>query len=516
MEYAVGVATTSIAVVRETERKYEAPDTVDLPDPPESLGVAGDVEDHLLKAIYFDTAELHLLQAGITLRRREGGSDAGWHLKLPAGGDSRDEHRLPLTKTRRPPAKLAKLVLAQTGGAALAPVAELVTERRRRMLADAEGRDAAELVADRVVARTLGKATRTESWREIEVELTEHGDNALLDRIESWLAELGVHRSKSKSKVGRLLADQLPPPTPAWGEKLKPGSAGAAVLEYVQAQADALRKHDAGVRTDAHDAVHQMRVAARRMRSTLQAYGRVLDRDRTRALTEELRWVAGELAGARDTEVMAERFGAMLDELPDELKLGPVQAEITRSFARRETDARTRAIAALDDPRYRDLLARVDALLADPPLAEHAKRPARKELPKNIARVFRTVSRLALAAADLPPGDHRDEAMHDTRKAAKRLRYAIEAAQPAVGEPATLLRTELSKVQDLLGEHQDTVVARPVLRELAVEAHLDGGNGFTLGILHAAEATRAAAIEAALPEAWAELRKPEYTAWLDA
>ena len=511
----MGVATQSISVVQETERKYEAPDTVELPDPPGSLGVPGGQEDHLLKAIYFDTAELNLLRAGITLRRREGGSDAGWHLKLPVGGDSRTELRLPLTKTRRPPAKLAKLVQVHTGGAALAPVAELTTERRQRMLADAEGRDVAELVADRVVARTLGASTRTESWREIEVELTEHGDADLLDRIEAWLAELGVQRSKSKSKVGRLLADQLPPPAPAWGKTPKPGSAGAAVLDYVQAQAGALRKHDPGVRMDAPDAVHQMRVAARRMRSTLQAYGRVLDRERTRPLTEELRWVAGELAGARDTEVMAERFTATLDELPDELKLGPVHAEITRSFSRRGSDARGRAIAALDDARYRDLLAAVDALLADPPLAEYATQPARKELPKNIQRVFRRVIQLALAAADLPPGDHRDEAMHDTRKAAKRLRYAIEAAQPAVGEPATLLRTQLAKVQDLLGEHQDTVVARPVLRELAVESHADGGNGFTYGIMHGAESARAAAIEAALPEAWTELRKPEYTSWLD-
>jgi CHAD domain-containing protein len=511
----VGVATTSIAVVRETERKYEAPDTVELPDPPESLGVPGAPADHLLKAVYFDTAELHLLRAGITLRRREGGSDAGWHLKLPAGGDSRDELRLPLTKGHKPPAKLARRIADQTGGAALAPVAELVTERHQRVLADAKGRDVAEIVADRVVARTLGATTRTESWREIEVELTEHGDPALLDRIESWLAELGVHRSKSKSKVGRLLADRLPPPpAPAGGKKRKPGSAGAAVLDYVQAQAEALRKHEPLVREDAPDAVHQMRVAARRLRSALQAYGRVLDRDHTRPLTEELRWVAGELAGARDSEVMAERFTAMLDELPDELKLGPVHAEITRSFARRNTDARGLAIAALDDARYRDLLARLDALLADPPLTGNAKRPAKKELPKSIHRVFRQVSQLAAAAADLPAGEHRDEAMHDTRKAAKRLRYAIEAAQPTVGEPATLMRTQLAKVQDLLGEHQDTVVARPVLRELAVDTHLDGGNGFTYGVLHGAESARAAAIEAALPDAWAELRKPEYTGWL--
>jgi hypothetical protein len=91
--------------VRETERKYEASDARVLPDPAELLGLASGrgAEEQSLEAVYFDTVDLRLARAGITLRRREGGSDPGWHLKLPAGGDSRDEVRMPVGPSRQHP-----------------------------------------------------------------------------------------------------------------------------------------------------------------------------------------------------------------------------------------------------------------------------------------------------------------------------------------------------------------------------------------------------------------------------
>lgn len=507
------MATTVVPAVRETERKYEAPAELELPNPAESLGIAGRVEEQVLIAVYFDTSDLRLLRAGITLRRREGGSDAGWHVKLPAGGDNRDELRLPLGGGDRPPEALVELTRVYTRGAELAPVAELTTHRRSWRLAGANGDVLVELVDDYVVGRTMGEQTRTESWREIEVELADHGDAGLLDRIENWLLGLGVRRSPSKSKLSRLLADRLPPPR-ATVDRARPGSAGDVVLGYLRTQAESLRRYDPLVRRDAPDAVHQMRVTARRMRSALQAFGRVVERDRTRSLTDELKWIAGELAGARDSEVMAQRLTATLSQLPDELKLGPVHAEIDRMFARRQAAARQQALCALDSSRYLALHDAIDVLLADPPLAERARRAPKVELPRSIRRVYRRLSSLMARAYTLPPGQARDIALHDTRKAAKRLRYAIEAVEPALSKPASRLREQLKALQVLLGEHQDTVVARPVLRELAIQAQLDGGNGFTYGILHATEATRATQIEQSLPRAWNRLRKPKNVAWL--
>jgi CHAD domain-containing protein len=392
-------------------------------------------------------------------------------------------------------------------------VAELTTHRRSWRLACANGGELVELVDDYVVGRTMGEQTRTESWREIEVELADCGDAGLLDRIENWLLGLGVRRSPSKSKLSRLLADRLPPPQ-ATVDRARPRSAGDVVLDYLRTQAESLRRYDPLVRLDAPDAVHQMRVTARRMRSALQAFGRVVERDRTRSLTDELKWIAGELAGARDSEVMAQRLTATLSQLPDELKLGSVHAEIDRTFARRQAAARQQALGALDSNRYLALHDAIDVLLADPPLAERARRPPKVELPRSIRRVYRRVSSLMERAYTRPPGQARDIALHDTRKAAKRLRYAVEAVEPALGKPASRLREQLKAVQVLLGEHQDTVVARPVLRELAIQAQLDGGNGFTYGILHATEATRATQIEESLPRAWNRLRKPKNVAWL--
>lgn len=291
-------------------------------------------------------------------------------------------------------------------------------------------------------------------------------------------------------------------------------SAGEVVLAYLRAQAEALRRHEPLVRRDAPDAVHQMRVAARRMRSALQGFGRVLDRDRTRALTLELRWVAGELGGARDGEVMAERFTAMLDELPDELILGPVAAAVTRSVQRRQADARQHGIAALDSDRYRALHDSIDALLTDPPFTAAAARPARRELPKSVARAYRRMQSRMRDADSRPGGMQRDLALHETRKAAKRLRYATEAVTPVLGKPAGRLQRRLKRVQKLLDEHQDTAVSRPVLRELAAQAHLDDGNGFTYGLMYAAETQRADRAEHDLPAAWERMRKPRNTHWL--
>jgi CHAD domain-containing protein len=109
------------------------------------------------------------------------------------------------------------------------------------------------------------------------------------------------------------------------------------------------------------------------------------------------------------------------------------------------------------------------------------------------------------AAQRRPQGHRRDTELHEARKAAKRLRYATEAAEPVLGEPATRLIERTRDVQELLGDHQDGAVARPLLRELAVQAHLDGGNGFTFGLLHERESAHLP--DAALGRAWPKLAK---------
>jgi len=253
--------------------------------------------------------------------------------------------------------------------------------------------------------------------------------------------------------------------------------------------------------------VHQMRVATRRMRSALQAYGRIVERSATRELANELKWLAGVLGDARDLEVLHARFTQAVEQLPDELVLGPVQARLTRFFAGREAEARTALIAALDSERFLALLAAIDRLLTEPPMTRHARDRGRRALPALVGRAHRRVAEHVKAADLLPSGDERNEQWHAARKAAKRLRYAAEAAAPVLGKPADRLVGRVKQVQELLGDHQDAVVARPVLREIGVAAHLEGENGFTYGLLHQQQAEQMHLSETDITQAWRDLRR---------
>jgi CHAD domain-containing protein len=502
--------------VRETERKYSAePIDANLVGAlaraaaevtQGSVGPPRELAEFALSAVYFDTEDLRLARWGITLRRRSGGSDDGWHLKLPASSDARDEVRLPPEDLGAPPAPLVALTRAAHRGAPLVPVVEIDIARREWTLADSDGHPLATVTDDRVTGQALAAPTSVTRWEEIEVELAEHGTAEVLDRIEQTLLDAGAHRSGSWSKLGRVLADRLPPapPRPVAG---KDATAGDVVLAYLWEQSDAVHAADPRVRQNAPDSVHAMRVACRRMRSTLQSFRVVLDRERTDALVDELRWLGGELGGARDLEVQEQRIGAAVGALPPELAMGPIAADTTRFFARRRVDASDTADDALDSDRYLALLDAIDTLLADPPLTPAASVSARVLLPTVVAKAVKRANRSLHNADALASGPERDEHLHEMRKAAKRLRYATEAIRRVRGRPAKRLVRQVKAVQELLGEHQDSVVARGLLRELGASAPAEGGNGFAFGWLMRDEQARAERVEAQLDPTWATLRR---------
>jgi inorganic triphosphatase YgiF len=436
---------------QETERKYEAPTEVELPDPGRLFGLgAGSQDDVELDATYFDTADLRLARAGVTLRRRVGGDDAGWHLKLPIDAESRHELQLPLGRsTSQPPPRFVAMTRVHTRGASLGPVAKLLTRRRRWTLTSEGGAQQAELAEDRVHGIRLSPPTDELDWRELEIELLGDGSRQLLDAMEAELRALGVRRSAAPSKLSRVLGNRLPSPV----EPDTPGkrsTAGAVVLAYLREQAAILRSYDPLVRMDATDAVHKMRVTARRIRSGLQGYRRVLDRDATRELVEDLRWLGAELAPARDSEVLAARITDAIHALPAEQVLGPVAAQVTRRFAREQADGRDRLTVALDSQRYLRLQERLDTLLDDPPSTRRARRRAKSELPKAITKSLRRTGHRAPAddaAHNAAADPERDTALHEMRKAAKRARYVIEAAEPVLGNKARKLRKRVKTVR---------------------------------------------------------------------
>lgn len=473
----------TVASEVETELKYEAgaepPSLHDLP----GVSAVDGPHEVKLSAVYFDTADFRLARHGATLRRRTGGHDEGWHLKVPVGGDSRVELRLPLDTgpaTNTPPEELAELTFGMVRGAAIRPVALLKTKRQTwRLSGDAD----AEVAYDRVTARRLDGTDVEDKWRELEVELTDPATGPALDRA---LRKAGLRRARHSSKLARVL--------PSFPAAPSGDTAGDVLLAYLRAQYEEIVKQDLRVRRDEPDAVHQMRVAARRLRSALRVYKRLLRE--TSRLRDDLRWLGRCLAGARDLEVQQEHFQSSLAALPAELVVGPVSARITRHFGPAQAAAGATVTATLGDKRYRRLLDSIDRLLADPPLTGRASRPAAAELPKHTRRAYRRTKR-RLASRTL----------HEARKAAKQYRYALEAAEPAVGKKARQARKRARDLTKVLGEHQDGVVARPVLRELGMQAHLAGENGFTFGLLHERERVRSAKAERVYPKYWKKVRR---------
>jgi CHAD domain-containing protein len=486
---------------REIERKYES-DESGLPDLTRVAGVASVVDKGVahLDATYYDTADQRLIASAITLRRRTGGSDAGWHLKFPVAPGVRDETRAPLSDTV--PRALAGLVRSRVRDTDLEPLVRLRSDRDVRHLLDADGRLLAEVSVDAVRAERLTGDGGGTQWTEIEVELADGGDPAFLDKVEKRLRKAGVRPSASTSKLARALAETAPGPSRLERPAGPPVTAGDHVLAYVRAQRDALVGLDPAVRRDLPDSVHRMRVATRRLRSAFRSYGRVLDRGVTDPIGEELKWLAGELGVDRDQEVVTDRLTAALDELPRTLVTGPVRTRLRTWAHARRSGSRRHLVAVLDGRRYLDLLDAIDALIAAPPLRKAATGKPEKVIAKAVRKDFGAVAALVERAIGLPPGDERDLALHEARKKAKRTRYSAEAARGLLGAPAADLARSMESLQALLGDHQDSVMTRVALRDLARQAHEAGENAFTYGVLHGREQRRAELAEAALPEAW--------------
>jgi inorganic triphosphatase YgiF len=190
----------------EIEQKFDVDTGFERPSFGGLPGVkAAEPELHHLSATYFDTADERLAASKITLRRRTGGTDEGWHLKLPAQAGARREIHAPLgTAEREVPEELAARVAEVTGGAPLAPVAVLNTERTVVTLTGPGGQTVAEVADDTVSARRLPNGEPLQ-WREIEVEVPK-ADPALQQAAADVLFQAGARPAGHASKLARVLS----------------------------------------------------------------------------------------------------------------------------------------------------------------------------------------------------------------------------------------------------------------------------------------------------------------------
>jgi len=308
------------------------------------------------------------------------------------------------------------------------------------------------------------------AWREIEVEYEPDG-RTLSRRLAKRLSKAGARPSRHPSKLAHAIA---PPPTPD-GD----GASQQALATYLGDQIDAIFDGDLGLRRG-QDPIHDTRVAIRRLRSTIRVFGKLLDREPAEHVDEELKWFAGLLGEVRDRQVQRRRFRNVLDDWPPEIVLGPVANRINTDLHSEQLRARKEVAEAMDSHRYLEILSTLQQWRAQMPLTTT---PSAKKLRRRAARAEHKADRRLAAAVDADD----DTMLHRARKAAKRARYAAELRRPLDGS-AKKTEKHFKRVQRVLGEHQDSVVASDALRGFALTAGTTAGeNGFTFGLLYARE-----------------------------
>jgi len=455
-----------------------------------------------LLAVYYDTADLRLARWGVTVRHRTGDSGgAGWTVKLPEGEEGPALVRRELNfegPASRMPAGAASLIAAYARDTPLVPVARIRTVRT-------EGAVVAEVVDDEVSVLHGGRvATR---FREVEVEIGNRPPAGLLDAVVARLRQAGAGAPDTMPKVIRALgARALAPPEVAPAPVGKSPS-GAQLLRHAIATAvERIMRHDPGVRIgDDPEDVHQARVGTRTLRSDLRTFAPLINEEWLASAREELRWLGGELGAVRDGDVLLERLRRQAAQLPepDTAALAP----LFRRLAKERDEARAALLDAMGSPRYVALLDRLIAAAGEPPCRRAAQAPAADVVPGLAGAPWRSLAKAVKALPAEPP----DADLHQIRILAKRARYAAEAAAPLAGDRASAFAGALARLQTVLGDHQDAVVAEAWLRNAIAGAE---DASLAAGELIAMQRAEAAASRKQWRKAWKKASAPKLRSWL--
>jgi inorganic triphosphatase YgiF len=555
----------------EIERKYDVEALSRIPDLTGIDGVATAVagEPFSLTAVYYDTADHDLARRRIVLRRREGGGDAGWHLKKPAD-EGRTEVHWPLDAgdtdtgdTQSPadgpiPAEVLEPIRAIVRDRPLTPLARVGTVRTTVRLLGADGAALAEIADDEVSASDVRGGTYRK-WREWEAELlddapdTEKKRTRLLDSIEQTLLTAGARPSTSVAKIARAMgvdsllalpaAPVLPGLLPAHALQ-DPESVAVIVVGALRQLTGTLLDDDPRARADAPAAVHRMRTTVRRLRSVLAVYSRLFEKRAVAELRFELKQLGVELGRARDAEVRGGRMAAELSGVAPH-PIDDAEIRLVGGARRDYAEELERVRGYLLSTRYYRLLDTLEAFVAWPPLAEKADRAATAEIRRDLTKA---VAAVAHATDAVPDAGAQEAALHEVRKAARRLRYAAEAvalADPVApdapvpakkaGKKASKKAGKKAKTQraaaaarlarrrrryhDIartakplvkrLGDRHDRLLYIEELEQAAQAAHEDGENTLVYGLLVARSERLDDTVDVVLAEARRSLRELE-------
>jgi CHAD domain-containing protein len=405
--------------------------------------------NRVFRSTYHDTADRRLGRSGVALRRRLENGKSTWEVELPEA-----------------PGHVA---VAAPGGPAGPPP----------------------LIAD-----LLQAIVRQEELVEIAAVQTERSDDLHAEvALDNGSVVDRFVRDGGQDEPGLIETGPFKPPAE------KP-STRALIQARFEEQYSEILAHDPGTRLgDEPEALHKQRVAVRRLRALLRSAEPMLDPVWANQLREELGWLGRSLGNVRDLDVLLVHLREEVRALEGEDRSAGLQ--LIAALDEERTAARAELVQALGSTRYLTLLARLEEAVPGPrwvgddiPVEELARKSFRK---------------LAKAANALGK-DATDEELHAVRIRAKRARYAAELAETIVGKPATRFVQRARELQDVIGEHQDAVVAEERLRAAATKAHTPQA-AISVGRLVERERVRRRRSRARVPTAWRKLERAGRQAW---
>ena len=457
-----------------------------------------------METTYYDTADLRLARWGCNLRYR---SLEGWTVKLPDSGSNgsmmeRNELEFRGTAKAPPPAAL-RLVRAYLRNAALQPIAHLSTLRHRVVLADADGRQLAEVVDDEV--SVLERRRVAARFREVEIEVAEGGADALLNAVRKRLLAAGASPSDQTPKLVRALGSKAAAPPEVVASPLpRRPSTGQLVERALSAAVAALLANDPGVRLRSDpEAVHDARVAARTLRSHLRTFGRLLEGEPPQ--TDSLGVLGDELGEVRDREVMLELLQGQSEKLSEPER--KVVGELLKRLEEEIQASRNGLAKFMDSAGYVELLDSLVELANDPKFNKLAELPASRAAVELARRAWWQLRKAVHALPDSPEAPE----LHRIRILAKRTRYAAEAVAPIVGKRAERFAEAAEALQTVLGDYHDSIGAEEWLRS----AGATGRRAYTAGKLGAIVLARADSMRAQWPAAWKSLNRKRLREWFN-
>ena len=497
----------------EREMKFEVPEDFQMPP----FGAAASESAVELHATYWDTHDARLLRWGHTLRFRHAadGSEDGWTLKLSAprtassrgSADVLDRREISLDgRAEFPPDQLKSLISGVIRRGRLVPIASIETTRRSLVLEDRRELGAAVEVSDDTTSSTVDGAPRP-PFRQLEIEAAGSPSEAMVDEVAARLTDAGAIPSDS-TKLQMALGTSPGPEVHA--SKLRRESSVVELARYAIASGTVrLIEHDPQVRVGSDsEAVHQARVATRRLRSDLKTLEPVLSPAAVVRLREDLAWVGGLLGAVRDLDVVTHRVEDRAKRVPQ------AEDEASASIVTVLRDDRrvrwSELVEGMGSARYINLLEALVTASHEPPMADGwSDRRARPVFRKLVGKTWRRTAR-AVAALDRDPSD---AALHEVRKRAKRARYAAELGRGVFGKPARRLAKQLEAIQDELGELQDAVVAEASLGSLA-DRGLPSRAAYLAGTIACWERSARDAALRRWPGVWKSANKKRLRRWL--